>query len=1529
MPRKDGIVSIGFDYKKELDKMIKEFETEMSSVSNNTQLSKSMKKQFDNILAEMREFKASMDKELANLGSGKVSQSSFKSFKQTVENKFKGIREDIDRLDLTVSTLNDSMGILGKGVDLSKISNDFKNFEDYVTRTNSAVENLIHTLGEQGISLFSFDNRNISDVQNLIREIDGSLKQLDKDTGADFELFNEKQAQAELNKLSLQLTSTLELMEITKKQMENMDSSTDGFRKVRGEFASLQLKAASLNDTIETLYEVTESKDIYIEMDDKSLSIYEKYTDELADNLESISIYAKDAKKELSSLLNSKKAPTIKVSSEMNPNSTELSTVVTIDTTSSELWRKLSPIMQDLQGILNSNPVVAPVKLVVAPSAVSSEETGNLKTSENYSKKYAKILAQTGEDAVVDLEGVYKKTFTSIMNSAVSYAKDTIVKIQDVFDKNLIGVKFDISQEEIDKIQNFVLSNKDGKKVDISGQITKAKQEIEELNQSLIKTSEFLQGSKGTVKFDGFEKFTQDITSSIGKLEELQNILKALQNIEITLAKASGIASITELDNQWANVEKRILNATKLDGSFRKNASISKIASEYQKYIDMGGTNSIGNIDKIKDNEETLNAILSKAKDFAKQDLSNNSVKELSIELDGVISKFDELIATVKTATNALYKIIKQTGVSELDKQWSSITDKFKSIADDSGKINLSKQKKDVEELLVMYQRYVNIGGSHTPFDLTDNIETVGKLDKAYKKLNEVKPIDNSSDIKAESESFKQVEQSVDSLTKAIGDTKVQAINIEATAMEDAAEREILAINAIVDNLNMIVSKLKEIKSIKIPTIQVESITSNEANISSRNTNTSLEVKNIKEEAKVIEQVAKETKKIAEEKRKIRQEEKKAIQSSVDKALKDQLSSWKQIQNIREKINKSSNDGEISALKEEKKIYQQHYNNANRILKANSDLYDVIEHITNLEKIRLETNSKIASYIGKQEQSVDSSLNKQKTSYINKLKPYTDETKYVDDFIYRTQSLRKELEELNITKPEDVGRLKQIGIEIDTIISDSKLLESKLVKQDSKIADIISKMKIFRDSNTNMSRSQRADLQTLIDYATALEKSGKITAESMESIKIGFSGIKAQVTETGNTGLKFIDRITQRAEDINAKFFAQFFSWQDWIRYLREGFTIINEIDKSITELRKVSNGTTADLNHALKDATITAKDLGASIKDVVSMQADWARLGYSIPESEELARVTQLYVNVGDNMSAESASENLISTLQGFQLKTSDAELIVDQFNEVANNFAIDTQGIGEALKRSAASFNAANTSLSESIALVTTANAVVQDPDSIGTTFKTLSARIRGAKTELDALGEETDEYTETSSKLRDLTKSLTGFDIMKDEDTFKSIYDILLGIGKEWENLTDIEQASLGEALAGKRNANVLFSIMQNIDDLEAAYKTASEAAGSAQREQENYEKSIQYSIDSTRASLEALINTFSNSEFFKGIIDAGGDLFDLLALIIDKFGVLGTVATVGGGILGAKNVGKRRSTMFHICFEYADRDRCLLY
>lgn len=251
-------------------------------------------------------------------------------------------------------------------------------------------------------------------------------------------------------------------------------------------------------------------------------------------------------------------------------------------------------------------------------------------------------------------------------------------------------------------------------------------------------------------------------------------------------------------------------------------------------------------------------------------------------------------------------------------------------------------------------------------------------------------------------------------------------------------------------------------------------------------------------------------------------------------------------------------------------------------------------------------------------------------------------------------------------------------------------------------------------------------------------------------------------------------------------------------------------------------------------------------------------------------------------------------------------------------NNFAIDTAGIGEALQRSAASFNASNTELERAVALVTTTNAVVQDPASVGTLWKTLSARIRGAKTELEELGEEEDEFTKTTSKLRGLVKSLTGFDIMEDEDTFKDIYDIILGIGKEWSKLTDIEQASLGEALAGKRNANALYAVLNNIEMLEDAYETANESAGSAMREQSNYAQSIQYSIDKTKASLQELQADLLSADLAKSAVEFANTIVNALDKIVsNKDSIIAVFSAITSAIAVKNNVGGLKNTSPTLC------------
>ena len=438
---------------------------------------------------------------------------------------------------------------------------------------------------------------------------------------------------------------------------------------------------------------------------------------------------------------------------------------------------------------------------------------------------------------------------------------------------------------------------------------------------------------------------------------------------------------------------------------------------------------------------------------------------------------------------------------------------------------------------------------------------------------------------------------------------------------------------------------------------------------------------------------------------------------------------------------------------------------------------------------------------------------------------WTNDLKELNIKIDEYSSKVKYLKENNIVDGEQVDEVKKLRDEIEeTINVMTKTPQAKRGWTDIGASKAAEKVANVLKQNTKMSKEAKDAIRA---YYNEL-RSGN-PSQPIDEILVKVNQLVQKERELGRVGKSFGEIFKEKVIYGGAAQLAGMVGFYDVINVGREIVTNIKEVDTALTELRKVSDATEQRLTTNFKNSADTAKELGATVSDVISATADWSRMGYNIDQAEELARVSTLYKNVGDGIDIETANNSLISTLQGFQLDASQAESVIDKFNEVANNYAIDSAGIGEALQRSAASFNAANTDLSKSIALITATNEVVQDPDSVGTLWKTMSARIRGAETELQQLNEETDEYTKTTSKLRDLVMGLTGFDIMEDEDTFKDIYEIILGIGQEWQNLTDAEQASLGEALAGKRNANALYAVLGNLDTLQSAYETAEESAG----------------------------------------------------------------------------------------------------
>lgn len=441
--------------------------------------------------------------------------------------------------------------------------------------------------------------------------------------------------------------------------------------------------------------------------------------------------------------------------------------------------------------------------------------------------------------------------------------------------------------------------------------------------------------------------------------------------------------------------------------------------------------------------------------------------------------------------------------------------------------------------------------------------------------------------------------------------------------------------------------------------------------------------------------------------------------------------------------------------------------------------------------------------------------------------------------------------------------------------------------------------------NTNYTKESKTQIRAWLDELAK----GNVAEARLKQINSEAKQLHANMASLNKVGFSWTDKLKNAWSKFGGWSFATG-TFMALFNQLRQIPREVIKVNSSIIELTKVSDSSSKEIAAYFDEAAESSKRLGSSISGIIDTTADWSRLGYNLQDSKQLAEIATLYKNVGDGIDIDTANKSLISTLQGFQLEANDALGIIDRFNEVANNFPIDSAGIGEALQRSAASFYAANTDLSKSIALITGTNSVVQDPTSVGTMWKTVSMRIRGAVTELEEAGEDTDGLITSTAQLQSLVKGLTGFDIMKDKDTFKDIYDIVVGIGHEWKNLSDIEQASLLEALAGKRQGNALSAALNNIGMIEEAYKTAENSAGSALREQEKYEKGIQYSLNRLSASFQEFSNHIFNSDTLKGIVDFGNSFVNVLDSITEKGLILPTIFGGVGITAFIKNLDYRK-------------------
>ena len=205
----------------------------------------------------------------------------------------------------------------------------------------------------------------------------------------------------------------------------------------------------------------------------------------------------------------------------------------------------------------------------------------------------------------------------------------------------------------------------------------------------------------------------------------------------------------------------------------------------------------------------------------------------------------------------------------------------------------------------------------------------------------------------------------------------------------------------------------------------------------------------------------------------------------------------------------------------------------------------------------------------------------------------------------------------------------------------------------------------------------------------------------------------------------------------------------------------------------------------------------------------------------------------------------------------------------------------------------------------------------------------RIRGAKVELEDAGLDTDNMATSTSKLKEQILALSGVNIMADDSTFKSTYDIVLELSKVWDTLADTDQAALSEMIAGKRGANVFAAAITNVNTLEAAYTSAQESAGSAMTEYERWSEGIEAATAKFQAQFDVFSQSFLGSKLVTGTINTGSGLLGWLTKCNEALGAFPTALTAIGALMGGGGMGMFNINSFGISQNWLTKqDRGLL-
>ena len=499
----------------------------------------------------------------------------------------------------------------------------------------------------------------------------------------------------------------------------------------------------------------------------------------------------------------------------------------------------------------------------------------------------------------------------------------------------------------------------------------------------------------------------------------------------------------------------------------------------------------------------------------------------------------------------------------------------------------------------------------------------------------------------------------------------------------------------------------------------------------------------------------------------------------------------------------------------------------------------------------------------------------------------TAETKSAEDRLKALQKVADQLAYKKVTIAVDENSINQITRKTSMFgqVAKSSL---ELYKQGIINADQAN-MSLFHNIDTATNKA-KSNMQSLIDGITGVEREtsqitsktsmfGRVSDEVFSSYTSGvMSGADATQTlskdmkglgnETEKTSGIF-DSLTKRFTAANLISTAITFAISKLRQALREAVTEMKEMDKELTTIKMVTGASDYDISKLSEQAFAGARANGRSVNEYLTAAERFARAGYR-DNIDQLSKLSLMTQNIG-GVEEDVAAKFLLAADAAWKLGGSyDALMgVLDGVSAVADQNATDLGKIAEGITVAGSAFANAGESAQTFTAMLGVTTASTQRSGSeMARGLRTILFRVRQVKAEFDD-GEVVD-----AKSISNAAKALddVGISVLNKEGDLKSMSEILTELSAKWSTLSKSEQAYLQNYLAGNRNGNVLFALMDNWGAYEKMLSQYEESSGTALEKNARYTESWAAATENLNTAWVDLVGSMTeNGGLLQGFIE----------------------------------------------------------